>query len=141
MYPRAHARQIEVLPCLSLPRVEEDDTVKTAQVEAFMEKRRYLIRQPLRRAPVVVVPVHDDLTAGLVAGQISLRAYALGPRYTGVVNPRVFRHQIIDWIDTIVDHDQLARRIVLPQETLNRGGQKQAPICGRHDAGNQYCVG
>ena len=81
----------------------------------------------------------DDRAAGQLTGKVALCPED-GPDIQPVVGDAVVsRQQIVHRLRTVVDDDQLLRRVVLPQEVANRLGDEGAPVEGGHDAANQRC--
>src|SRR5438309_8705933 len=70
--PAAGAARIDVLPGAARSGLVEVETRETACVAAHAHQRLDLIAHAPVRHPVVVVPVHDDVAAGRLAGEVAL---------------------------------------------------------------------
>ena len=81
--------------------------------------------------------MQDDVAAGLLAGEIALGAHAQALFQADVSNPWIRRQQAIHWIRSIVDDQQLARRVVLAQEVFDGAADECRPVSCGHDARNQ----
>ena len=103
--------------------LEEGDGSEARDVGPSRDQRAELRRQPAWRVPVVVVPLHEEVTLGLCAGQIALRTDALAPRAADVPDPRVIGHQLRQAVLAVVDDDQLPR---LGNPAFERAGSPEA---------------
>ncbi len=79
----------------------------------------------------------DEVPSTELARHVPLGADR-SPRLDGdVPDPVVRRDEIRDPVVAVVDDDQLALVVVLPEEIPDRLGDEPAPIARRHDAAHQ----
>jgi hypothetical protein len=103
----------------------------------FAVQRIDLIAQTLRRMPVVVVPVRDDVAARGLARPIALRPDRDLLIQAEIANTIILRDEIADRVGAIVDDDQFLGLVILPQEVFNRARDELAAVVRRHDAGDE----
>src|SRR5207248_10308736 len=100
-----------------------------------------LTRDSIGRIPIVVIPMHDEFTAGLLAGEVALCPDGHFAIETKVANAFALRHAIHHRLRAVVNHQQLEVWIVLPQKATDRLRHKRAAVVSGHDASDQRSIG
>jgi hypothetical protein len=103
----------------------------------FVVQRIDLIAQAMRRMPIVIVPVRDDLAARGFTRPIALRPNRDFLVQADIANAIIARNEIADRVSAVVDDDQFLGLVILPQEVFNRTRDELAAIVRRHDAGDE----
>ena len=67
-------------PELTRRQFEHESILEPGQIRLSEKNRGHLIAQPIGRIPVVVVPVRDDFSLGMLAGKISFSSDRRAPR-------------------------------------------------------------
>src|SRR5207248_404925 len=101
--PRPMSSRINVFPSFLFFRRIEPDPAQAANVGGCFAKLLDLVAESPWGAPVIVVPMHEHLSARFTAGEVALRANWLAGFGAAVSNARIFRHQITNRIRPIID--------------------------------------
>jgi hypothetical protein len=67
---------------------QHKSVLQAGQVGLIRQDRRYLVAQPIRSIPIIIISVRGDLTARFPAGQIALAADGHSCGKTQIVNTR-----------------------------------------------------
>lgn len=128
---------VGVEPALAGGWLVEKHGAQTAHVRVFAPQSIDLIRDAMRRGPVIIVPVHDKAAATPPDAFIAFEAEALLLCVAGIADARVVRDEVDDGVGAVVENDELALGIVLREEGADGARHKGTPIRGGHDAGNE----
>src|SRR5574341_1543863 len=97
----------------------------------------YLITDTPVRHPVIVIPMHNNLTLGGMTGQVTFGSNRAWVLLTQVAGGWVVRYQVSYWIRTVIDNDQLAAGIILAQKVAHSLGDKNTAVARWHNAGDE----
>ena len=107
---------------------------KSGHVGLARHDRRDLMAEPARSVPIVVVPVGDDLTPGVPAGDVTLFSDARPFGKMNVADAFLTFEEVADRFGAVVNDDELFVRVVLVEETTKGNANERTSIGGRHDA-------
>lgn len=136
VHPRPRAGGIDIAPGQARGGGVEVDLGQAGDVGVAGRQRRHLRLDPRRRHPVVVVPVHDHLGAGRLAGEVALGAERELAIEAQVADALVDGQELADRPLAVVDDDELPLRVALAQEMAERARHQLGAIAGGHDAGH-----
>src|SRR5215217_5804259 len=84
--PGPLTRRIDVLPGAVRRGLVVVDASEAADGGARVEQGRGLVAKPVRRGPVVIIPVDDELAARGLTGEVALGAYGVPPLQSHVAD-------------------------------------------------------
>ncbi len=132
--PWALSAGINIFPRPVLFRSEEQDSIKAAQVGIRGQQLLHLVTQAPRGAPVVVVPVSDELTSRLSAGKVTFFPQNNSILEAEVADRGMVGEFVVDRIGAVVQDKQLTFWIILTKKILDRHRYEKSAVAGRHDA-------
>jgi hypothetical protein len=71
----------------------------------MLEQFRNLLGEPPFGKPVIVVPMGDDFSSRILAGQVLLGAHSVPFLHTDVPDPRIVRDQIGYQVRSVIEDD------------------------------------
>ena len=105
--PGPALRGVDVAPGVRAHQIVKEQVVRAAHVGAAAGERLDLPAKPVRRIPVVVVPVRDESAARPLAGKVAFGADGEPSSETVVADALVGRKQVIDGPFAVVYDDEL----------------------------------
>jgi hypothetical protein len=129
--------RVDVAPGAAGLDVVEEEGPKAADIQPRVQEARDLVREAVRRVPVVVVPVHDDVATGLAHALVALGAQGEPPRLANVADLGVGGDQVADGVVAVIHDDQLLVGVILAQEVGDGARDERPAVVRRHDAGDQ----
>src|SRR5262249_10925381 len=115
-YPTRASGWVDIFP-RALPRgVEKQHAIETANIGIASGEHLHLKAQAMRRVPVVIVPMGNDLAARFFASVVAFGADRLAVMMAKITDLRVRRDEIGDRIVAVVEDHQFPFGIILRQE-------------------------
>src|ERR1700735_5051154 len=130
-------RRILVQPCLSTHRLEEHDSRGSANVSALRQQLSDLVGKPVRRVPVVIVPMCDHFPAGKAASLVAFCAQREASIRVHVTDAWVSWNEVRHGLISVVEDQQFSLPIVLTLKPRDRTAENVSPIARWHDARNE----
>src|SRR6478672_2494292 len=102
----------------------EQHLSQTAHLGSFAHQRFHLITDAVRRNPVIIIPMHDEIALAGLNTLIAFCAYGLALRGAHVFHPGIGWRKISHAILSVIQNYKFAVGIVLLQEILYRERHK-----------------
>ena len=99
-------------------------------------QRPDLSAEAMGRVPEVVRPVREKRPGAQSCAQLVLDARGGAVGQPDVADPRIARELVTDGVLAVVDDDEVASLMILPEEVPDGRCDERAPVARRHDAGD-----
>src|SRR5687768_1667969 len=100
-------RSAEVPEC-AIDEAGQPTTTQASDVRLSAAQGCQLARQALRPVPVIVIPLHDELTPGHVACEVAFRPNAVALCQPVVMHAGLPGYLMLDRLRAVVDDDELS---------------------------------
>ena len=118
--------------------VEKQHAIETANIDIGGKERLDLKAQALRRVPIVVIPMGDNVAVRLLTSPVPFGADGLSAMMAQIADSWVNGNKVGDRILAIVEDHKFFVRIILSQKQPDRLRHEAPTVRRWHDARNEW---
>ena len=120
-------------PEVACGQMRDPASFKGGQVRASLDDGRHLPRETSGTEPIVIVPLDEHVSTGHRASLVPLGADRMMRSQPKVLHVGLSGHQVVNRIRSVIHHNQLFVRIILPTKAFEAERDKCAASTGRQN--------